>query len=400
MNSDELQCYVPTTLTVAATGAGSLSSLDIAVKDLFAVAGHTSSFGHPRWRDTHEPASANADVVDRLLNAGAAVAGLAKMDQLAYSLTGNVGEGSAPVNAFDPESFCGGSSSGPASAVAGGVADVGLGTDTAGSIRVPAAACGLYSLRAGHDRIGSDGVLPLARSLDAVGVLARSPDVLEAVFRVVAQSPSDGTRVITRVLRPKDPSDYTDAHAAAALTSVATKAAASLGCDVEELDVSGLVSPDVGNLFARIQSREIWAEHAEWVTQNIEHLAPDVQTRLRRCQALSEDDPATIEADLAEREAYAARLRDLIGEESVLALPVLPERGPKLAWSDDDLLAYRGRCFRLTAPSSLGRGPQVVVPMRFEGAACAGSFLGPIGSDESLLAMVRELAGNGEAIDL
>ncbi|MGH8546149.1 MAG: amidase family protein, partial [Gammaproteobacteria bacterium] len=131
LSPETFKCYVPTTRALDPTGPGALSGVRVAVKDLFSVAGHTSSFGHAQWRATHEPSSEHAAVVARLLSAGGAITGLTKMDQLAYSLIGNVGEGEPPVNPFDPECFCGGSSSGSASAVAGGLADLGVGTDTA-----------------------------------------------------------------------------------------------------------------------------------------------------------------------------------------------------------------------------------------------------------------------------
>ena len=132
-----MKCFVPTTKVVESFEDGKLANVRVALKDLFAVEAHTSSFGHPRWRETHQAASETASVVQRMLSAGASVVGLTKMDQLAYSLIGNVGEGEPPINSFDPECYCGGSSSGSASAVAGNLADLGVGTDTAGSIRVP-----------------------------------------------------------------------------------------------------------------------------------------------------------------------------------------------------------------------------------------------------------------------
>src|SRR5216684_4851903 len=167
-----VHCWVPDTVGLPATGPGPLDGMTVAVKDMIGVAGHVSSFGHPRWRATHSASEETAPAVSRLLAAGASVAGLAKLDQLAYSLIGNAGEGTAPLNSQYPDRFTGGSSSGPAAAVAAGLADVGLGTDTAGSIRVPAASCGLFGFRPSHGLVSAHGVLPLAPSFDVVGVLA------------------------------------------------------------------------------------------------------------------------------------------------------------------------------------------------------------------------------------
>jgi amidase len=141
-------------------------------------------------------------VLERLLSAGAPIAGLAKLDQLAWSIVGNADEGVAPLNPAYPDRFTCGSSSGPASAVAAGLADAGIGTDTGGSIRAPAAACGLYGLRPTHGLISTDGVLPLAPSFDTVGALARDLAALKHVLEVVADMHAG--QPVRRVVIPSD----------------------------------------------------------------------------------------------------------------------------------------------------------------------------------------------------
>jgi amidase len=384
--ADALHCFVPDSVELGPTGQGELSSLRVALKDMFDVAGRVSSFGHRRWRETHEPAATHAPVVAELLAHGATIAGLAKMDQLAYSLIGDAGEGTPPVNAFDPECFCGGSSSGSASAVAGGVVDVGIGTDTGGSVRTPAAACGLCSLRPTHGAVSTQGVLPLAPSLDVVGFLAREPDPLARTLRVLA--PALGADVLARVLVPTDLG-----HALIRLGRTVADAAEA---GVENVAVGSLVDARTGDLHARIQGREIWAHHGDWVTANLDHLATDVQTRLRRCEALSRDDRDAIDADLRARAAYAEDIVARLGADAVLALPVLPRRGPLRAWSDAELATFRTECFRLTAPSSLSGCPQAVVSVSLAGSPRSLGLLGPRGSDHALLELagrVREAVG-------
>ena len=165
-----VNCWVPGSRGLQPTGDGPLTGLTAAIKDLMSITGHISSFGHPRWRATHPPGTRTAPAVSRLLDAGASIRGMAKLDQLAYSLIGNAGEGTPPRNALYPDRFTGGSSSGSAAAVAAGLADIGIGTDTAGSVRVPAASCGLFGLRPSHGSVETEGVLPLAPSFDVVGI--------------------------------------------------------------------------------------------------------------------------------------------------------------------------------------------------------------------------------------
>ena len=353
--ANDINCFVPTTTALKATDTGNLATTRVAVKDLFGISGHTSSFGHPRWRDTHTPPEANCDVVRLLLDAGANVVGLTKMDQLAYSLIGNVGEGEPPVNRFDPGSFCGGSSSGSASAVAGDVADLGVGTDTAGSIRVPAAACGLYSIRTTHGLISTDGAIPLAKSLDAIGFLARNPSVLS---RAVAATTEGGVAdpSIQRILLPADLRSTCTPTTWHALDALAVSLADTTGATVHDTDVGSYVDADVGDLFARIQGREIWKQHGSWISANLSYLAADVQTRLRRCEALSADPSDLINQDLAARAAYRTRVHHLLGSDAILLMPVVPQRGPLKAWTDDQLLAYRLECFRPTHSTEQSRG--------------------------------------------
>src|SRR5215467_53034 len=151
--ASDINCWVPNSFPIASTGEGVLSGKTVAVKDLVDYAGHKVSFGLARWRDTHEASRETAPILTQLLEAGGSISGFTKLDQLAYSLIGNVCEGTPPLNSLYPDRFTGGSSSGPAAAVAAGLADIGLGTDTAGSIRVPAASCGLFGLRPTHGAI-------------------------------------------------------------------------------------------------------------------------------------------------------------------------------------------------------------------------------------------------------
>jgi amidase len=389
----DLHCFVPTTTELKATNTGDLAGVRVAVKDLFGVSGHTNSFGHPRWRDTHSATEATCDVVAQLLYAGANVVGLTKMDQLAYSLIGNVGEGEPPVNRFDPDCFCGGSSSGSASAVAGGLADLGLGTDTAGSIRVPAAACGLFGIRTTHGLASRSGVIPLARSLDVIGFLARSPSLLS---RAIAATSGDGDEhpAIRRILLPADLRSKCTPVTWSMLQALAESLAVACEATVHDAMVDDFVDADVGDLFARIQGREIWNEHASWISANLSYLAGDVQTRLRRCEALCADPRDVIDRDLAARDGYRSRVHQLLGDDAILVMPVVPERGPLRASSDDQLLAFRVECFRLTAPSSLAGVPQVVLPTKSAAGYVPLSIIAGPGSDRMLIELVGEIAKN------
>ncbi|HSS38685.1 MAG TPA: amidase family protein, partial [Polyangia bacterium] len=174
-------------LTGAATGP--IAGLTFAAKDVFAVAGATACFGNPTWLATHRPASRTAPAVARLVGAGATLVGLTITDELALSLTGENAHYGTPLNSRCPDRIPGGSSSGSASAVAGGHCDFALGTDTGGSVRVPAAHCGLYGFRPSHGAVPTEGVLPLAPRFDTVGWFARDARTLALVGDVLLDGP-------------------------------------------------------------------------------------------------------------------------------------------------------------------------------------------------------------------
>jgi amidase len=176
-------------------------------------------------------------------------------------------------------------------------------------------------------------------------------------------------------------------RAGAGTSNLADRIAGILGCAVEHVDGAELVSPEVGDLMARIQGRELWAAHSAWISQHMKVLSGDVQTRVRRCESLSADAPATIEADLGERERYRERVRTLVGTDGVLVMPVLPRRGPRRDWNDKELTTFRSECFQLTAPSSLGGVPQMVLTGEPAGGGVVLSLVGPCESDEALLSL-------------
>src|SRR6266699_3728649 len=163
-----------TTFELPPTGSGMLDGLCFAVKDVIDVAGWKTGCGNPTWRDSHPSAVANAVCVEQLLRAGARCIGKTISDELAFSLLGQNHFYGTPLNPQAPDRVPGGSSSGSASAVACGLVDFALGTDSGGSVRIPAGFCGLYGLRPTHGRISTAGMMTQAPSFDTVGYFANN----------------------------------------------------------------------------------------------------------------------------------------------------------------------------------------------------------------------------------
>lgn len=391
---------MPTTAGRAPTGAGALDGLTVAVKDLFAVDGHVSSYGMARWRETHDASTATAPAVARLLAAGAELVGLTKLDSLAYSLIGNAGEGRAPRNARYPDRFTGGSSSGSAAAVAAGLADIGIGTDTAGSIRIPAASCGLWSIRPTHATITVDGMLPLAPSFDTVGVLARHPQHLRTAHAVLVDDAGteSTTSPLREVLLAADTLEWIDADVANALAKAAQLLASRLGCEYGTVDLGAFTSIDAAQRFTRIQSREVWAHHGDWVERNLDCFIDEVRVRLERARHVSEEPVAEQDADLDAWRRYRTAFAQLVGPTTCVVLPVLHDLPALRTASDDELVAFRSACFRLTAPSSLTGGPEVVLPVHHvrSGNTYGIGIVGAPGADRSLLDAAVAVGHDGE----
>src|SRR4051794_32428215 len=251
----------------AGRAAGPLRGLRFAVKDVFAIAGESACFGNPTWLATHPPATTTAQVIQQLLGAGATLAGTTITDELAFTLTGENFHSASPLNTACPDRVPGGSSSGSAAAVAAGLVDFALGTDTGGSVRVPASHCGLYGFRPSHGLISCEGVLPLAPRFDTVGVFAREASVLERVCGVLL--PDLELPEPRALIALHDLQTFLDDEAKAAFVHGASALAADLGLPLEWQSVAASVPAldDWLSTYLRLQNLQAAAIHRSWLEQ-------------------------------------------------------------------------------------------------------------------------------------
>lgn len=187
---------------VHGSGTGTLRGLRLAVQDLVAIDGFRIGAGNPQWTFEAVPATVTARALQMLLGAGADIAGIAHADEFGYGSTGSNIHYGTPVNTVCPAAIPGGSCSGPGSAVAQGMADVGIGVDGAGSICVPASYLGLYGFRPTHGVISTEGVMSLAPRFDTLGWLCADAVTAQRVGDVLL--PRTGQRHVTRMLVPED----------------------------------------------------------------------------------------------------------------------------------------------------------------------------------------------------
>jgi amidase len=338
--------------------AGPLSDLGFAVKDLFDVAGTVTGAGTPAWADGRAPAALDAPVVARLRAAGARFVGKTITDELAWSLGGENTHYGAPGNPAAPGRVTGGSSSGSAAAVAAGLADVALGTDTGGSIRLPASYTGLWGLRTTHGALPMTGVVPLAPSYDTVGWFARDAHTLARVGASLWPD-APAPRRVTRLLVAEDLFDRVEVAHAERLRASAARLADALGCAAETVTLA----PDgIGvwrETFRVCQAAEAWASHGAWITERRPDLGRDIAERFRMACALP---PEEIAAARTRRTVIAARVADLLQGGGLLLVPGAPAPAPLRGQSSGDLAAARAAALDLLCPASHAGVPQLALP--------------------------------------
>jgi len=375
-------------LTRAAQAPGPLSGLSVAVKDLFDWAGVPTGAGNPDWLAGHPAPATDAAVLTALLAAGATLHGKTVTDELAYSIHGDNQFYGTPKNSAAPGRVPGGSSSGSAAAVAAGLVDAALGTDTGGSVRVPAAYCGLWGLRTTHGAVSRDGLTALARSFDTVGWFGRTAGPVAQVAQVLlaAQAPA---RPWARLLVWGEALALADHETQAHSESFA----AASGLPVT--DLAGLAD-DFGGLeglrktYVTIQAFEAWAEHGAWITAARPTFAPAIAARFAFAATVTGHQAA--EARRVQSR-FRAVVREALDEDGLLLLPATGGPAPRIGQDPGEVDRIREKTMRLTAPAGLAGLPQLTVPFAgADGLPRGLGLVGPAGSDRAL---VTWAAGRG-----
>src|SRR5437868_6273749 len=233
--SDDIGAFVPgERFRITGRAGGPLSGLTFAAKDLFDVAGHPTGGGNPDWARSHPIPTRHAWAVQRLLDAGVTLVGKTVTDEVSLGILGENPFDGTPLNPKAPDRVPGGSSSGSASAVAQGLCDTALGTDTGGSVRVPASFCGLYGIRPTHGRLDLTGMLRQAPSSDTTGWFARDAATFATVSSVLLGEPIPAT-LPRRLIVAVDAFGLADPETAAALRPMVERLAALVGEVREEV---------------------------------------------------------------------------------------------------------------------------------------------------------------------
>ncbi len=398
----------------AVSGGGRLAGLPVPVKDNFDTADMTATGGTPGLRD-HRPAR-NAPVLERLAAEGAYVMGKLNMHELAFGITSNNAAFGAARNPYDPARIPGGSSGGSGAAVAARMAPVAMGTDTGGSVRIPAALCGVAGFRPTTGRYSQEGIVPISNTRDTAGPLARSVEDLALFDSVIAGAPGDlpdvsleGARIgVPRAHFYDDLDPETERVANEALAALAAAGAVLIDADM----------PDIPKLDEAagfpIALYETVVELNRYLSESGLDLdfagladacaSPDVAGLL---QGLATPDgaipePVYREALTKTRPSLQAAYADWFASNDILAaiFPTTPL--PAAPIGEDETVELNGArvptfftFIRNTGPSSVAGIPGVTLPA---GLAAGGLPIGieldgPAGSDRALLALAASVEG-------
>jgi amidase len=353
----------------------------IAVKDLIDVAGVPTTAGCRALADIAQPAERDAPCLAGARAADAIIVGKANLHELAFGASGVNQWFGTPANPFDAGLVPGGSSSGSAVAVAEGSADFGYGTDTGGSVRVPAAFCGLAGLKTTFGRISTDGVWPLAPSLDTVGPIALDVAGLAAAMALLEPGFTVGQRTAARIGRLRPLAGETDPRIDAAVDAALA---------ASELEVVELGPVDWAG--ALVQCYTLTGSEAVVVDAAVmahpDGISSQVRGYLDFGTQVTADQVAAVRAFQRNWQALFARL---LGDVDAIALPTTGQFPAPLAEAEQHDFV------RLTAPINLAGLPALALPVPSGDRLPASlQLVGPAGGEDLLLAtgaLIESAAG-------
>ena len=382
--------FVPHDIKAAIRGAatGTLAGLTAVVKDMYAIAGERMGCGNPDWLATHEPAMHHCPPVQQILDAGATITGKTICDEFFYSITGINAHYGMPINMRAPGRVPGGSSAGSAAACGAGLCDFALGSDTGGSVRIPASFNGVYGLRPSHERIVHAGVADMAPSFDVPGWFAATPGVFRSIGAVLLDE-QRVTSKIDRVVLLEDAFEQAEKPVATLLRTVIE----FMTDDLPPI-INSRIAPEGFDpwreAFRIIQAYETWQTFGEFVTKVQPKLGPGIRERM------------AFAATVTHAQAGASRLvhtdareliRQVAGPGTILVLPTAPAIAPLADTPAAALDDFRARVMRLTCTAGLSGLPQMTVPAgTINGCPIGLSFIGWAGGDEALLDLACTLA--------
>lgn len=378
-------------------GRGCLDGMTFTVKDNIDIAAHKTSYGSPAWRESHAAPAHNAVCVDQLLAAGARCVGKVVADELTYSLDGESQFFGTPRNAKAPDRIPGGSSSGSAASVANGLADFSIGTDSGGSIRVPASLCGIWGMRPSLHRISEAGVLPFMPSVSTVGVLAARFEYLDAAARVLLHGGSKPTPPLRRLLLLTDALEISDDKVREAAYPALREISHQVGVSLEPVRFSQIAGEDAPlsdcnvKALRDLQTAEFQSTVGNWIETTKPKLGYSFTMAYGNVRRF---DRIAALGSLERCERFFEAINACLAPGTVICFPTTPVVAPRKGTltSLDRVLDFYDRTMTITAFSGVARLPEISTPlMVVDGCPVGLSFAAGHYQDEFLLKAVQAL---------
>ena len=364
---------------------GNLKNLKFVLKDMCDVKNIKTSCGNPDFYKACEPAKKHAEFLSNILSEGAILEGITICDEFFYSVIGENSHYGTPKNLNAPNCVPGGSSSGSAAALTTDLFDFSIGSDTGGSVRVPASFCGLLGIRPTHGRINANGVYPMAPSFDTIGWFSNNIKTFQKIGEVLLDKNEYRNIIFNQFVIAEDLLELVDTDIKNQFNSYYKE----LHPNIKHIRLSKFSKSEIADNFRILQAGEIKEHVIPWIEKNKPKISLEINSRI---EMASEILPLEIDAAKTFRQEIISEINNSLPEGDIAIFPTTPFSAPKCGQSDQDLGSDRKKIMEMTSIAGMTSRPQISIP-KFKGKTgpVGISILGWQNSDEILLNKLSEI---------
>ena len=364
---------------------GLLSNLNFVLKDMCDVKNFKTSCGNPDFFKKCDFANDYAPFLKDLLNEGPVLKGITVCDEFFYSLIGENGHYGTPTNLNAPSCVPGGSSSGSAAALTTDLYDFSIGSDTGGSVRIPASFCGLIGMRPTHNRINTKGVYPMAPSFDTVGWFANNPEIFQKVGNVLLNNIERSNVDFKQYVVAEDLLELCDAEVQSNFNNYINVNIPNINKTRLSTNTKAIIADN----FRILQGAEVKANIIPWIEKNKPNISPEIKSRIDMASKITDIE---VNRALIFRKTLIDEIKKSLPEGTIAVFPTSPFSAPKSGQDDESLGSFRKRLMELTSIAGMTSRPQITIPRLKDKSGPVGiSLLGWKYSDEILLNKLTEI---------
>ena len=358
---------------------GLLSKLNFVVKDMCKIKDYRTSCGNPDFYQKFQPADDLAPFLKKILEAGATLEGISICDEFFYSLIGENGHYGTPTNLNAPGCVPGGSSSGSAAALTTNLYDFSIGSDTGGSVRVPASFCGLFGIRPTHSRINTEGVYPMAPSFDTLGWFAKDINIFKKIGSILLNPNKKTEFSFKEFVIAEDIIELANPE----IIKLFNNYINDKFPEIKKIRLSKYNKEEIADNFRILQGGEIQKNIIPWILENKPKISPEINNRIEMAMKITTDE---INKAQKFRENLKVEVNKSLTKGIIALFPTTPFSSLKCGQSDEQLASYRKKLMEFTSIAGMTSRPQISMPKFKDNTGPIGiSLLGWRYSDEVLL---------------